>query len=166
MQQEQARHMITFSTESGRFNMRLVAVITDGERVLLHRAETDDFWTLPGGRAELLEPAREGLAREMREELGVEVQVGRLLWVVENFFEYVGEAFHELALVFHVALPESSGLTNVDTFNGHEDTLLLIFRWFHLDELQAVYLLPSFLKDGLRNLPQTTEYIVHVDEKP
>jgi 8-oxo-dGTP diphosphatase len=36
-------------------------------------------WELPGGIVEPLEPARLGAAREVREELGVDLQVGRLL---------------------------------------------------------------------------------------
>jgi 8-oxo-dGTP pyrophosphatase MutT (NUDIX family) len=33
-----------------------------------------------------LEPSREALAREIREELGVEPTVGRLLWIIEKLF--------------------------------------------------------------------------------
>lgn len=82
--------MITFDHGKARFNFRVVGVALDGDRVLVHRPERDDFWTLPGGRGELLEPARDTLAREMLEEIGAEVQVGRLVWVVENFFQYQG----------------------------------------------------------------------------
>ena len=72
--------MITFDGGPARFNFRVVGVALDRERgrALLHRAEHDDFWSLPGGRAELLEPAEATLRREMREELGVEVAVERL----------------------------------------------------------------------------------------
>jgi ADP-ribose pyrophosphatase YjhB (NUDIX family) len=74
------RQMINLRTPFGRFNYRIVGVAMRGEEeqdqceVLLHRAVTDDFWALPGGRAELLEPADATLRREMREELGVELR--------------------------------------------------------------------------------------------
>lgn len=157
------REMIRFQAGGVRFNMRLVAVILAGDRVLVHRADGESFWSLPGGRAELLETTRDGLAREMREELDTEVEVGRLLWLVENFFEYEGMPYHELGFYFLVTLPPASTLTTSDTFSGYEGNLELIFRWAGLNELDGMVLLPSFLKAWLRNLPNTTQHIVHHD---
>ncbi len=75
-----------------RFHYRVAGVATHDGRVLLHRSENDDFWSLPGGRTQHSESAAAALRREMREELGAEVTVVRLLWVVENFFRERGEA--------------------------------------------------------------------------
>src|SRR5574341_2201931 len=102
--------MISFRQEGGVFNYRVAAIIVDSGRVLLHRAEVEDFWSLPGGRAEMLEEAEEGLRREMREELEEEIRVERLVWVCENFFEYLEVSYHELGLYFLVTLPPGSGL--------------------------------------------------------
>lgn len=157
------RSMLTFDRDGARFTYRVVAVVLDGDRVLLHRAERDDFWALPGGRAELLEPAATGLRREMREELGVEVRVGRLLYVAENFFAHAGKAWHELGLYFLVNLPpDSSLLGRAEPFDGWEEGgIRLIFRWFPLDELPRARLYPSFLREGLRALPAVPTHIVH-----
>ena len=70
------------------FGMRAAGVAVDGGRVLLHRAEFDAFWSLPGGRLMFGETAEDALRREMREEIGVRVGVGPLVWVVENFFDH------------------------------------------------------------------------------
>ena len=157
--------MITFDEGKARFNYRVVAVASEGNRVLVHRAEGDDFWTLPGGRGELLEPAKETLRREMREELGVEVDVGRLVWVVENFFEYEKMSYHELALYFLISLPENSPLYEEDEFPGDEEGVKLIFKWFPLDELEGIRLYPTFLRQALKAIPEAPEYIVHTDSK-
>ena len=42
--------MISFETGAGRFNYGVAGVALTANRVLLHRREGDDFWTLPGGR--------------------------------------------------------------------------------------------------------------------
>ena len=76
---------ITFDKGDTRFVYRVAGVALDGDRVLIHRAEIDDFWALPGGRPSLMESADEALAREMHEELSAEVRIRRLLWVVEIF---------------------------------------------------------------------------------
>ena len=80
--------MIRFDQGNRRFNYRIVGVAIHDDAVLLHRADHESFWTLPGGRAEHGETAEETIQREMREELETDVHVDRLLWIVENFFEY------------------------------------------------------------------------------
>ena len=44
----------------------------------------------------MLENSKDAIVREMQEEIGARVNVHRLLWVVENFFEYNARSFHEL----------------------------------------------------------------------
>lgn len=97
--------MITFDVGGVRFVYRTVGVAIDGGRVLLHQAEGDDFWSMPGGRVEPLEPSPDALRREMREEIGVAVRVERLLWVVENFYRHEALAYHELALFYLMSFP-------------------------------------------------------------
>ena len=86
------REMITFVRNNVRFGLRVAGIAIHKGHVLLHRAECDDFWALPGGRGELLEPAVAALKREMKEEMDADVTVVRLLWVLENFFEYRTQA--------------------------------------------------------------------------
>lgn len=50
----------------------------DGHILLLDQdADTGRSWSLPGGKAEEGEALGDALVREMREEAGLEVQVGR-----------------------------------------------------------------------------------------
>src|SRR5207249_776416 len=142
--------------ENLRFNLRVVGIILNADRVLLHRAENDDFWTLPGGRCELLESAKDTIQREMREELSVDVRVERLVWVVENFFEYDDKRYHELAFYFLITPPPSSPLyERNELFLGHEDGIKLIFQWYTLDDLEGLALYPSFLRQSLKSLPDS-----------
>ena len=158
------RQMIRLQAAAGSFNYRIVGVAVRGDEVLLHRAVTDDFWALPGGRAELLEPAETTLRREMREELGLEVRVERLLWVVENFFTFQGTDHHELALYFLIGLPpDSLPATARQPFRGDEEGLELIFEWHPRATLDRVRLYPTFLREALRSLPNTPVHVVHTD---
>ena len=64
--------------------VRVVAgVLCDGERYLIARrpdgAHLAGLWEFPGGKVEPNETDQEALARELHEELGVEVEVGELL---------------------------------------------------------------------------------------
>jgi ADP-ribose pyrophosphatase YjhB (NUDIX family) len=156
--------MITFEEGEKRFTYRVAGIALDVDRVLLLRTEKDDFWFLPGGRVELLEPSRDALIREMQEELEVDVHVERLVWVVENFFEYRGKSYHELALYFLMSFPPDSHLyERSEAFLGNEEGLKLIFKWHPLDELAEMRLYPAFLQERLHSIPQITEHIVHTD---
>jgi 8-oxo-dGTP diphosphatase len=56
------------------------ALITDpAGRVLLVKPNYRDHWTVAGGICELGEPPHAGCAREVAEEIGLELPVGRLL---------------------------------------------------------------------------------------
>ena len=59
------------------------AVLVDGERVLAARRRPGlregGRWEFPGGKIELGESPQQALQRELREELGVEVEVGWLI---------------------------------------------------------------------------------------
>lgn len=162
--------MITFDKDNLRFNYRIAGVVIDNGRVLLEKAEGWDLWSLPGGRGELLEPAEETLKREMQEELGVEIKIDRLLWIVENFFTgndfYTGDRMscHELGLYFMVELPEISRLRELAELPVEEKVFKSVFKWHRLDNLSDIRLVPSFLQTALNRIPDTTEHILHTDE--
>ncbi len=159
--------MISFDGEGGRFNYRVGAIIIEDGRVLLCRADWEKFWYVPGGRVEIQETARDSLKRELLEELGYEGEIGRLLWVVENFFEFDGKPFHEIGLYFVASLPEDADEVRAEQFERIDEVGdKLIFRWIALDELERETIHPRFLPKGLRELPEMTEHIVHRDDMP
>src|SRR5262245_16615293 len=100
--------IIRLENESNYFHYRVAGVAVHENSVLLHRYEGEDFWTFPGGRAEFGETAEQTLKREMREEIGAEVEVVRLLWFVENFFTYQDKRYHEIGLYFLMRFPTGS----------------------------------------------------------
>ena len=71
---------------------RLIAHVLmrdSGDRVVLCETQFKKDWELPGGIVEPLETPRLGAAREVREELGIDLKVGRLL-VVDWMPPYLG----------------------------------------------------------------------------
>lgn len=158
-----AGRMITVRHAGMRFTYRVAGVAVRNGNVLLHRIEGEEFWCLPGGRVELGESAEQALVREMDEEIGVRCGVGRLLWVVENFFQVDGTSHHELGLYFLLNLPDGFHGLDSEVFRGREGNLELLFRWFQPASLQTCRLYPAFLRQALAALPPTTEHVIHHD---
>ena len=135
--------------------------------MLLGRCDWEDFWYVPGGRVEAGETAIDSLRRELVEELGIEAEIGRMLWIIENFFEFDGKSFHEVGLYFAV---DTSGLPAElldDEFTRTEPGgEKLIFCWADLGALPDMRVGPSCLAERLSAIPESTEHIVHMDSLP
>jgi len=142
--------MISFDTETHRFNLRAAAIIFHDGHVLLHRIEGDTFWSLPGGRVEPGEDAATTVVREMQEEIGVQVRVERMACVVENFFDYNEQSHHEIGLCFIAAIESGSALLDLTrTHRGSEGGKRLSFSWFARDQLSHIDVRPRGLRDLL-----------------
>ncbi len=153
--------MINFQHREGVFSFRAVGAILHNGRVLLQRAEHDQFWVLPGGRVEFGEDAATAVVREIREELLIDARAEQLLWVVENFFEYNDCQCHGLEFYFLLSLsPECELYQRTEPWTGYEDQYILIFQWFPLEALADVELYPAFLKEALCSLPEQPCHIV------
>jgi ADP-ribose pyrophosphatase YjhB (NUDIX family) len=157
------RTMITFKPAGMRFTFRVGGILIHHEHVLCQADPQEDYWFLPGGRAELGESASVSLLREMQEELGVAMKIERLLYVVENFFNDPNDSSHELGLYFLVTAPVNSYLhqsletfTRVDEVGNH-----LRFDWLPITQLEAFTLYPPFFQRALQEIP---EHTVHFEE--
>ena len=147
-----------FVMEEKVFNYRVAGVWIEHDHVLLHRRKDDTYWALPGGRVKLLEDSKTSLIREMKEELGQDVNVENLLWITENFFDYDECKFHEIGFYFRISGRESSSFQEKE-FHGPEGERL-IYKWVPLSELERMDVQPIFLAAGLQKTPDHPEHII------
>jgi 8-oxo-dGTP pyrophosphatase MutT (NUDIX family) len=122
---------------------RACAIIRRADRLLLNRFGADSFWALPGGAIESGEFSTEALVRELREELAVTVEIGRLIWVVENLFEYRGAFYTEFGFYYEAEWPRLP-LRGGEEFKGEEHDQF--FRWVRYDEIAALDFRPAVLR--------------------
>jgi ADP-ribose pyrophosphatase YjhB (NUDIX family) len=80
-------------------HVRVTGVVIEDGRILLLNQDTDTgrSWSLPGGKVEEGEPLDVALVREMREETGLDVEPGRLLYVCDHL---PGNGTHVIHLTF------------------------------------------------------------------
>src|SRR6476620_1738316 len=98
--------------ETQRHSVSVAAAIFDesGEKVLLIKRRDNGNWEPPGGVLELDETIEDGLRREVREETGVEIEVGRLTGVYKNMRAGI------VALVFKVTARPTPSPDSTEAF--------------------------------------------------
>jgi len=80
-------------------HVRVTGVVIEDGRILLLNQDTGTgrSWSLPGGKVEDGETLAAALVREMREETGLDVEPGRLLYVCDHL---PGDSTHVVHLTF------------------------------------------------------------------
>ena len=156
---------ITFKTPEGRFNYRACAVIIHDGRLLTLKDNRSPYFYLPGGRVLLHETAENAVLRELREELGIEADIIRPLWMVQSFFteDVTGERFHELCLYCLVDVTNTDLLSRGKSFPGAEWEKGQRFTWMPFDQAEQAYLYPLFIKKHIRELPEQLTLLTEIE---
>jgi len=107
-------------------------VIVDGDRVVLIKRKYEPLalrWSIPGGTLEVGEPLEEGVARELREETGLDVRVGPVIEVFDRILkDEDGRVKYHFVLVDYLCLPVGGTLQAGDDVSDAE--------WAHFDALE------------------------------
>ena len=139
---------------------RVGGIAVYDEHLLVEHNVRYDFCFVPGGRVDYGENAIEPLATEIREELGEEVKIGRLVLVADNLFELDNDRFQEVALYFLIEFAPGSKILDRDgVFEGINAGA--ISQWTPLDKVEQASLVPAFIRERMRAIPQTPECAVH-----
>lgn len=132
-------------------------------RVLIEKPNYKDHWLLPGGSVDSGEDARECARRELREELGLDLQVGRLLsvnWVPARAAEGAPMGIHfvfdagvlrEAEMREHIVLQRSE-LDDWDLVT--RDELPMLGRWGHARAARALDVLEGTAEPDLLGLAE------------
>jgi 8-oxo-dGTP diphosphatase len=111
-------------------------VIRDRHLLMVRRAQEParGLWSVPGGKVERSEYVSEALRREVREETGLEIEVGELA----GFFEVISDDDHYVIMDF---LSTYSG-SDVPRPGDDVDRV----RWVPLDDIPSLDCTPRFVE--------------------
>jgi 8-oxo-dGTP diphosphatase len=122
--------------EANKPQIAVGAIVVHDERLLMVRRGREPgrgLWSLPGGRVEHGEYLHEALAREVKEETGLDVTPHALVGILE----VVGDP-HYVILDFAA---EPSGATEPSARGDAEDA-----RWVPLNEIATMECTPRFVE--------------------
>jgi len=113
------------------------AIVRDGQVLLVKRANPplQGSWSLPGGSVELGESLAEALAREVREETGLDISIGPVVEVLDRIDRDESGHVQYHYVIIDYACRVAGGVLECGT-----DAAAV--RWAHPDELPGLGVTP------------------------
>lgn len=113
-------------------------IVLDGQIALMRREKLDRlYYVFPGGKQEKGESGVQAAAREVQEELGLQVSVGRL--VAQTWYRG-SEQYYYLCSVIGGQFGSGQGPEMIEPFTPESGTYLPV--WLPVSELQNYQVLP------------------------
>jgi 8-oxo-dGTP pyrophosphatase MutT (NUDIX family) len=159
------QHDILFKTDGWVFSYRIAGVLINDGKVLLQRPIGGSTYALPGGHANFGEESEETVAREFKEEIGIDITPVRLLWIGENFFPWEGKNCHQICLYYLVAISGEAGAPLDGSFFAQDEmqgkVYHLEFSWIPIRQLRNIAIYPALASEKLVNLAGHIERFVY-----
>lgn len=141
---------ITIDIEDYKLNVRAAGIIIHNNKVLLHRNINENHYALIGGRVEIGENSADTVKREIKEELGKDVEITGYISTIENFFEMKGSKYHEIMFVHKIEFTNEEDKNIEYTMKNIEGKDYLKYEWIDLDKIDEYPLAPNIMKDILK----------------
>jgi len=131
-----------------RSRVRAAAVLFHDGCILLNRFGDGVYHNLPGGGIEAGELARQTVVREVREETGLDVETGNLVFTLE----YGDPAHHQVSFFFRCELLGSPALSvpALPDRNPDDPKLTSTPVWLPVGELPGITLVPQVNQNLIR----------------
>jgi ADP-ribose pyrophosphatase YjhB (NUDIX family) len=148
------------------FRLRACGILIENGKVLMVRNKRDPYYYSLGGGVLHGEDIETAAIREVFEETGCVLEIDRLAFIHENFFNGKDEVgplqgliCHELAFYFLMKWTPAYQLKNVgETVDRLAEELV----WLEIEKLskQEMPVFPGFFESELKNLTDTPKHIV------
>lgn len=131
--------------ESVHYPVSVKGIVYDDGGIWLRKNERDE-WELPGGRLEVDEQPEETVVRELKEELGFEVEAVRPIHVWRYTIKISEDAFKDVMVVIYVCRL----IQKVGDFEWIGEAGRADFKKFTFSEIEALKM-PQFYKEAIRS---------------
>ena len=141
---------ITVDIDVYKLNVRSAAIIINNNKVLVHRNINSDHYALIGGRVEIGENSENTIRREIKEEMGKEIEITGYISTIENFFEMKGSKYHEIMFIYKAEFKKEEDKQITDTIRNIEGKEYLQYEWLNLSQIEKYPLKPKVIKEILK----------------
>lgn len=126
------------ATFGHRLRTRVSGICIRNDEILLIKhlsvGKSDILWAPPGGGMQFGETADACLKREMLEECGLTVEMGKLLFV----YEYLDHPLHAIELFFEITDMKGELQKGFDPELDHSSQIITEVRWMPFQEIKSL----------------------------
>lgn len=140
---------LTLDIEEQKLNIRSAVIIVHNNKILTHKDINNEYYCLPGGRVQIGENSEKTAKREIKEELGKEIQITGYVTTIENFFEIDGIKYHEIYFLHKAEFIDEKDQRIENTMHNIEGEDYLQYEWLDLEKIESYKILPKCIKESL-----------------
>lgn len=141
---------ITININDYKLNVRAAGVILHNGKILVHRNVNSDHYALIGGRVEIGENSADTIKREIKEELGKDIEIQGYISTIENFFKMKDSKYHEIMFIYKIEFTNEEDKKIENTMKNIEGKEYLQYEWIEIDRIDEYPILPRVVKDVLK----------------
>lgn len=137
---------LTVVLDNKKLNIRACALIIHNNKLLVHNNINENHVALVGGRVKIGESSEDTLKREIKEEMGKEIEILEYVSTIENFFDADDMPYHEIMFVYRVDFKDDADKKIIDSIKNIEGEDELRYDWIDIDKIEQYPLKPQILK--------------------
>lgn len=141
---------LTLNVLDYKLNIRSAGIIIHNGKVLVHRNVNSDHYALVGGRVEIGEDSETTLKREIKEEMGKEIEITGYVSTIENFFEMKDSKYHEIMFVHRAEFVDDEDKKIEYTIKNIEGEDYLQYEWIEINKIDEYPIVPKAIKEILK----------------
>lgn len=143
---------LKIKTEKEEFHGRTCGIIKQEDKFLIMRVDKTSYYHIPGGHIEIGEDSEQAVIREIKEEIGCDVQEASLFSIQENFWMRNAKKCHGIEFYYIIKPKQQLQMQDYERIeNDKGEEKLLEFKWVTAEELKNTDLRPINIRDMLIN---------------
>ena len=115
----------------------VLGLVKNGNKLLVSKgydkSKKQEFYRGLGGGIEFLEKSKDALKREFKEEINIEIEIGKFLGISENIFNYKGKDAHELILFYEAYINDEDYQQEYDLVDDDSESEAI---WVDIDKFK------------------------------
>lgn len=156
---------LKIKTESEEFHGRTCGIIKQEDKFLIMRVNKTSYYHIPGGHIEIGEDSKKAVNREIKEEIGCDIEKAKLFAIQENFWTRNNKKCHGIEFYYIIEPKQKLKMEDyekIEIDKGEEK--LLEFKWTTPEELKDIDLRPTNIRDMLIN-KEYLKGLTHIVER-
>ncbi len=143
---------LKIKTDEEEFHGRSCGIIKQGNKFLIMRVNKTSYYHIPGGHIEIGEDSEQAVIREIKEEIGCDVEKIKLFAIQENFWIRNNKKCHGIEFYYIIEPKQKLKMEDcekIEIDKGEEK--LLEFKWTTSEELKDMDLRSTNIRDMIIN---------------